>query len=175
SGPPPVDARGQYDPVPRLKRQFDQLIDYNQRLVARLEDGRQEALSILKLNSVERLERFNPSRRDYFWNEVIGRCEDLAGSRAVRSRLWKQQPKWTGYEVQLDLGPDVFAYGILLMPKDVKPGQRRPVVVCQHGLEGRPQQVCDPAIESSYHAFGAKLADLGYIVYAPQNPYIGGN
>ena len=36
----------------------------------------------------------------------------------------------------LDLYPDVFAYGILLLPKDLKPGEKRPVVVCQHGLEG---------------------------------------
>ena len=28
-----------------------------------------------------------------------------------------------------------------LLPKDLKPGEKRPVVVCQHGLEGRPQDV----------------------------------
>jgi len=30
-------------------------------------------------------------------------------------------------------------------------------------------------VRDSNHSFGASLADLGYIVYAPQNPYIGGN
>ena len=35
---------------------------------------------------------------------------------------------------------------------------------------------CNPKEKTkSYHSFGARLADLGYIVYAPQNPYIGGD
>jgi hypothetical protein len=46
----------------------------------------------------------------------------------------------------------------------------------QHGLEGRPAAVVDPKKSGRpYHAFGAQLADRGYIVYAPQNPYIGGD
>jgi hypothetical protein len=74
----------------------------------------------------------------------------------------------------LDVWPDVFAYGILLLPKDLKPGERRPVVVCQHGLEGRPIDVADPKIDNSaYHHFAASLAEEGFVVYAPQNPYIG--
>ncbi len=84
------------------------------------------------------------------------------------------EPKWRGYEVTLDLYPDVFAYGILLLPKDLKSGEKRPVVVCQHGLEGRPTDVCNPKERTKhYNSFGAQLADKGYIVYAPQNPYIG--
>ena len=47
---------------------------------------------------------------------------------------------YTGYEVVMDVFPDVIAYGILLMPKGIKPGEKRPVVVCQHGLEGRPRR-----------------------------------
>ena len=70
--------------------------------------------------------------------------------------------------------PDVFAYGILLVPKDIKPGERRPVVVCQHGLEGRPSDVADPNIDSHfYHRFAVRLAEEGFVTYAPQNPYIG--
>jgi hypothetical protein len=83
------------------------------------------------------------------------------------------EPKWTGYAVQLPVWPEVVASGVLLLPKNLKPGERRPVVVCQHGLEGRPDEVVNPKIKSPYNAFGAQLADLGYIVYAPQNPYIG--
>ncbi len=91
-----------------------------------------------------------------------------------QSRPIYDEPKWRGYEVTLDLYPDVFAYGILLLPKDLKPGEKRPVVVCQHGLEGRPTDVCNPKERTKYYnSFGAQLADRGYIVYAPQNPYIG--
>jgi hypothetical protein len=83
-------------------------------------------------------------------------------------------PKFKGYEVVLDVWPEVFAYGILLVPKDIKPGERRPVVVCQHGLEGRPQHVADPKVDSQgYHHFAASLADEGFVTYSPQNPYIG--
>jgi pimeloyl-ACP methyl ester carboxylesterase len=48
------------------------------------------------------------------------------------------------------------------------------VVVCQHGLEGRPSDVADPALDHpAYHTYAARLAEKGYIVFAPQNPYIG--
>ena len=91
-----------------------------------------------------------------------------------RTRLILDEPAFTGYEVMLDVWPEVFACGILLVPKDLRPGERRPVVVCQHGLEGRAADVADPSIDDHfYHHFGATLADEGFIVYAPQNPYIG--
>jgi hypothetical protein len=67
----------------------------------------------------------------------------------------------------------VFAYGILLVPKGIKPGERRPVVVCQHGLEGRPTDVADPhKFNPSYNQYACRLAERGFITYAPQNPYI---
>ena len=74
----------------------------------------------------------------------------------------------------LDVWPDVFAYGILLIPKDLKPGERRPVVICQHGLEGRPADLADPKIDSPYyHRFAVRLAEQGFVTFSPQNPYIG--
>jgi hypothetical protein len=74
----------------------------------------------------------------------------------------------------LDVWPDVFAYGILLLPKGIRPGERRPVVVCQHGLDGRAQDVADPNVDTMYyHHFAAQLANEGFVTYAPQNPYIG--
>ena len=58
----------------------------------------------------------------------------------------------------LDVWPEVFAYGILLVPKDLRAGERRPVVVCEHGLEGHAREVADPKIDSPYyHHFGANL------------------
>jgi hypothetical protein len=91
-----------------------------------------------------------------------------------RSRLVYDEPKYLGYEVVLDVWPDVTAYGILLLPKDLKPGERRPVVVTQHGLEGRPQDVADPKKNvAAYVQYACQLADRGFVVFAPQNPYIG--
>ena len=59
----------------------------------------------------------------------------------ARTRQIYDRPKWTGSEVLLPLYPDVFAYGVLLVPKDLKRGERRPVVVAQHGRAGRPQDL----------------------------------
>ena len=75
----------------------------------------------------------------------------------------------------LDVWEDVFAWGILLIPGDLEPGERRPVVVAQHGLEGLPQDVIETEVDSfrAYHAYAAQLADMGFIVYAPHNPYRG--
>jgi hypothetical protein len=53
----------------------------------------------------------------------------------------------------------------------MKPDERRPVVVCQHGLEGRPQDVIGDDGFNSYKAFAAKLAERGFITFAPQNLY----
>ena len=73
----------------------------------------------------------------------------------------------------MDVFPDVIAYGILLLPKDIKEGEKRPVVVCQHGLEGRPQDVADPKVNNpAYNQFAVRLAERGFITFAPQNLYI---
>ena len=73
----------------------------------------------------------------------------------------------------MDVFPDVIAYGILLVPKGIKEGERRPVVVCQHGLEGRPRDVADPKVENpAYHKYAVRLAERGFITFAPQNLYI---
>ena len=52
-----------------------------------------------------------------------------------RTRLAYDEPGFKGYEVVLDVWEEAFAYGILLVPKGIEPDERRPVVVCQHGLE----------------------------------------
>jgi len=105
---------------------------------------------------------------------VIGRLPPPSLPANPRTRLIYDEPKFRGYEVVLDVWPDVFAYGILLVPKDLRPGERRPVVVCQHGLEGRASDVAGPqANERYYHRFAVKLAEQGFVTYAPQNPYIG--
>ncbi len=61
-------------------------------------------------------------------------------------------------------------------PRTSPPGERRPVVVCQHGLEGRPTDVADPGkVNPAYNQYACRLAERGFVVYAPQNPYIFGD
>ncbi|MEX2188873.1 MAG: hypothetical protein WD875_18840 [Pirellulales bacterium] len=112
--------------------------------------------------------------REKFYNDVIGRFDDPLLPANPRTRKAYDKEKWTGYEVVLDVFPDVIAYGVLLVPKDIKPGKKRPVVVCQHGLEGRPQDVIE-GNKDAYHDFAAKLCERGFITFAPQNLYIFGD
>jgi hypothetical protein len=71
----------------------------------------------------------------------------------------------------------LIAGGILLLPRDLQPGERRPVVVCQHGLEGTPMDTIttDESTRAwgAYKGFSTQLVQRGFIVYAPQNPYRG--
>jgi hypothetical protein len=91
-----------------------------------------------------------------------------------RTRLVYDEPNYLGYEVILDVWPDVFAYGVLLIPKGIPQGERRPVVVCQHGLESHVQELTDPnAHEVGLRSFANRLAAEGFVVFAPQGPYIG--
>jgi len=172
------DRRPNFNPALRHKRQFDQLIDYTQHLVRRSEFVRREFLSRLDFSSLEAYERSTEPYRRIFWEEVIGRMPPPSEPLAPETRRIYDTEAFTGYEVVLPVWPDVFAYGILLVPKNLRPGERRPVVVCQHGLEGRPQELIapeTPRAEAVYARFAARLAERGYVVYAPQNPYIGGH
>lgn len=172
---PLTDGRMNFDPAARQKRQFDQLVAFTQKLMRDSEASRQRNFwAKLDTSTPEKYAASCAPLRKQFAEEVIGKLPAPTVPMNPRSRKIYDEPKWTGYEVVLDVHADVFAYGILLLPKDLKPGEKRPVVVCQHGLEGRPQDVCDPREKAKvYRSFGAALADRGYIVYAPQNPYIG--
>ena len=114
------------------------------------------------------------TKHRYLEKEVIGRLPPPRMKLNPRTRLVYDEPEYQGYEVVLDVYPEVVAYGLLLVPRDIQGGESRPVVVCQHGLEGRPQDVADPGIHNdSYHQYGCRLAQRGFVVFAPQNPYIG--
>jgi len=84
-----------------------------------------------------------------------------------RTRLIRVTDKFVAFDVLLDVVPGVHAYGQLLVPRGEE--RRMPVVICQHGLGGRPADMTgiggDPDL--IYHALGAHLADLGYVVFAP--------
>jgi hypothetical protein len=119
-------------------------------------------------------QRYSEWYRNYYWDEIAGRLPPPTMPLNPRSRPYQSQPKYTAYEVRLDVYPDVFAYGLLLLPKGIRPGERRPVVVCQHGLEGRPSSVADTRVsDPCYNQYACRLAERGFVVYAPQNPYIG--
>jgi hypothetical protein len=159
-----------------MKRQLDELLEDTQHLLRESERVRDAFFwKKLDLKSVAGFEASTAPLREVFHKDVIGRLELPSVPSNARSRLIYDEPKYLGYEVVLDVAPpEVFAYGILLLPKDLKPGERRPVVVCQHGLEGRPQDLADPKkSHPAYNQYANRLAERGFGVFAPQTPISG--
>ena len=164
-----------FDPAPRHQRLMHQIDAHNQWLLSESPYVRKEFMKKLDTSSVEAYQKTVEPYREIFAKEVIGQFDDPLLDPKPRTRKSYDNEKWTGYEVVLDVWPDVIAYGILCVPKDldIKGNEKRPVVVCQHGLEGRPQDVIGEQGSQYYSAFAGKLAEQGFITFAPQNLYIG--
>ena len=122
-------------------------------------------------SSLAKFEASNEKYRRQFYEDAIGRFANEVLPFNARSRKSYESEKWVGHEVVLDVFQDVIAYGILILPRDLKANEQRPVVVCQHGLEGRPQDIIE-GDHRAYHDFAAKLAERGFITFSPQNLYI---
>lgn len=183
----PVDNRSSFDPEERQIRQVKEIEDHVQGLL-RVSDYERNRLFLYKVmpefeqrrwstksyhpyHSPDRFIEQGKEYRKYFWEEILGKFDDVMLPQSPRTRKIYDKERWTGYEVVLDVYTNLFAAGVLLIPKDIKPGERRPVVVCQHGRNGVPQNLIEG--NTSYNDMASKLADQGFIVYAPANPYRG--
>ena len=155
-----------------------ELEEHTQQLLRFSEYHRAEAFwKSLDYRQLDNWHTYTQPHRTRFSHEVIGEFQTPNVPLNPRSRKNLESEKWTGYEVTLDVWKDVFAWGYLLLPKDIKPNERRPVVVCQHGLEGLPIDTITRNQQSrafrAYKGFAAELADRGFVVFAPHNPYRG--
>jgi cephalosporin-C deacetylase-like acetyl esterase len=161
---------------PRQKRLIHEIDRHNQWLLTESPYVRQAHFAKLDTSSLDAFNKTIEAYRTEFRDDVIGHFDDPLLPPNVRTRKVYDEEKYTGYEVVMDVFPDVIAYGILLFPKGIKEGGKRPVVVCQHGLEGRPQFVADPKVNNrSYNQYANRLAERGFITFAPQNLYIFGD
>ena len=146
----------------RRDRVFHQWVNYTQRLI--------------RETTWQRPAWFASQSRDQTRQAFAGMLGELPETLLplkVETRPRYDQPTYTGYEVRLSVTGAVEAYGHLLIPKGMKPGERRALIVTQHGLEGRPEDTILPEkTRIVYDEFARKLVDQGYIVYSPQNPYI---
>ena len=161
----------------RQRRTVRELEEFAQTILRDSERARKALPLWTKLKPGAEWKAVQKQARADFWEKVIGKLPTDYLPANPRTRLIHDKEKWRGYEVMLDVKPDIFAWGTLLVPKDLKPGERRPVVVCQHGLEGLPEDTItdDPTAQAwkYYKGFAAKLCERGFIVYAPHNPYRG--
>lgn len=158
-------------PENRRREMLEKWDRFSQRVLEHAVDERAEYWKALKTDTLENFKATVEPYREKFDREVIGRWELPLLPPQPRTRLIYEKPKWVGYEVVMDVFPDVIAYGVLLLPRHQPAGERRPCVVFQHGLEGRPQD-CIEGDHPAYHDVAAKLAEQGYVVFAPQNLYI---
>ncbi len=177
------------DPVPpgappvlpntaRMERQFRQLVEFTQQSVRNSERSRKQFWSNANLQSPNSWADTRAFYDQQFRDEIIGVLPRPTGAPKPETRLIYDTHLFQGFEVFLPVFDEVFSYGILLIPKGMKPGERRPLVIAQHGLEGRPQEIIQPTLPGemrTYQRFAARLAERGFIVFAPQNPYIHGD
>ncbi|MGE3820589.1 MAG: hypothetical protein AB7I30_14345, partial [Isosphaeraceae bacterium] len=174
AGDAPKALRARFDFDARQNRQAQEIDQHTQRLLIESSYVRAEFMKGLDTSSPEKFQETAEHYRAIFRDQVIGKFDDPFLPLNPRSRRVFDEPGYTGFEVVLDVWPDVIAFGILLVPKDVKDGEKRPVVVCQHGLEGRPRDVADPTVDNpAYNQYAVRLAEQGFVTFAPQNLYIG--
>lgn len=172
----PVKLKKPFDADDRQRRQMQELVDHTQDLLRLCYKARDKLWSTADRSSPEKWAASAEKLREHVWQEMIGKLPAPTMPPSPRTRKTLETPEYAGYEVVIDVYPDVIASGILLLPIDLKPGEKRPVVVCQHGLEGVPMDtISGPGSPGypPYKAFSAELAKRGFIVYAPQNPYRG--
>ena len=161
----------------RLVRQYGKFAQ--SRIVSAENERLERFWKAAPVNDPTQFEAFTARERERFWNEIIGRLPDPNLPIKPKTRLLRENDKVAVYEVTLDVWTDVFAWGWLALPKDLKPGEKRPVVVCQHGLEGLPEDTFTEDTSTrpwaAYKAFTLRLAEEGFVTFAPHNPYRGGD
>lgn len=169
---------GPVDTVERQRRLVGQLVDWTQGILRDCERTRDNRFwTKTRGLKAEQWPAASVELKRELWDDVLGHFPKASLPGNPRARQIYDEAKWKGYDVMLDVWPDVYAWGVLLVPKDLKPGEKRPVVVCQHGLEGVPRDTIEGEGKTSgyyaYKAFSARLAEQGFIVFAPHNPYRG--
>jgi len=162
------------DASARERRIVEGMNGYSQHLLALSPDARRDFLSRLDYASPEAYDRSAEFYRAYYREEVMGWMRVAKTAPNPRSRLLYETPAYACYDVVLDVAQDFILHGCLLWPKGIREGERRPAVVVQHGRGGTPKTVMDAEHggRATYHAIAPQLAEKGYVVFAPQNPYV---
>ena len=171
------DRRKDFSPDDRQRRQVKELEHFTQHLLRGATYTRDATFWAKTKAPHAAWAAARPPWQSNFWHVVNGKFPAPNVPPAARSKEILNTDQFIGYDVTLDVWQDVFAWGILLLPKDLQPGERRPVVVCQHGLEGVPMDCVTTDEKSrawqSYQGFATRLAERGFIVFVPHNPYRG--
>jgi cephalosporin-C deacetylase-like acetyl esterase len=162
------------DMAARTQRILNSMDRHTQNLLEVSELTRRKFWKNLDVSTMETFEKSVEWYRNYFAQEVIGQFDDLLLAPNPRSRKFAETSTYTTYEVELEVFGGITVYGLLLIPKGIRTGEQRPVIVCQHGLERRPTDVLEGGA-AAYSGFATVLCEKGYITFAPQNLYVLGD
>ena len=135
---PPVRLKEPFDHSAIQQRQVTEAVAFTQNLLRSSHKTRENLFSQADRSSVDQWMVSAEKLREHVYRELIGQLPEPTMPLNPRTRKVLEESEYVGYEVVLDTYPDVIAAGILLLPKGIKPDEKRPVVVCQHGLEGVP-------------------------------------
>jgi len=183
-----IDERVGFDPADREARVFAGMQNHVQSLVDGSDKARDEfyfykaepGLRRGSWSTEKTHERLGPldfmtrseEWRERFETEIIGRFDEELLPLSPRTRKVRETDAWTAWDVVLDVYPGFEAWGTLVMPKNLPAGEKRPVVVCQHGRNGVPLDTISEG-KSAYGDYAARLAERGFITFAPHNLYRG--
>lgn len=184
---PPAELRREgFDPDERERRQVEGMVEHVQMLVHesdRTQDRFYLYQVLPELNVSEAPWSTRRGHRIYSaqefaeasavyrerYAELIGRFDGPMLPPNARTRKIIEDEAWTAYDVVLDVREELIAWGVLIVPNDLQPGERRPVVVCQHGRNGLPRTTIDA--DSSYYNLAPSLAEQGFVTFSPHNLY----
>lgn len=72
------------------------------------------------------------------------------------------------YRLTIEVMEDFNFYGLLLLPLGIAPGEKRPLVIAQHGGGGTPELCCDINGTNNYGHLARRHLERGAVVFAPQ-------
>lgn len=106
----------------------------------------------------------------YPYREQLGDYFGYPPAKAIKGRLSKfekaGEDKYSNiYRVWIEVIEGVHAYGIYMVPKNLK--KKAPLIIATHGGGGNPEAICGLDTRINYHSFGYEAAKKGYIVWAP--------
>ena len=154
-----------------LNQQFESWFAYLQTLIAASAQVRKEHWQLDSTPAAARTQKAEKLRAELA--QLVGVIKPDVPMNA-RTKLIAETDKFLAYDVFLDVVPGVEVYGHLLIPRSVGGTlhERLPAIVCQHGFDGSPKYISGVGhdieyADHFYHRVGERLAERGYVVFAP--------
>jgi len=165
-----------YSHISQMRKLFYETQDWYQQLCSNSYDVRQAFFwDKIDTSSVENYKISTETFHSNLYYDIYGNVPKADVPLQAWSCVYKSNENFVTYRVLMTFYTNVKCYGLLNVPYNIQEGEKRPCIICQHGLEGCPEYVSDYKYTNNpqinvYHTFAAQLANIGFITFAPQNP-----